>query len=138
MAKTPCVRIRSPHTNTSPLPPTTSQTREHLDPNEARFPGMAGRKGASPRGDEDNKGKRAAGGELGKRGLGWAGKNGTTAGWAPGTKAPAPPQLPAGAGGGEGLLQGRPKAAATRALPARLPGPGARGPAGASGAGSPP
>lgn len=64
-----------------------------------------------------------------------AGEGGRGGGMSTGNKSPgAVAPSKAGLEGGEALPQGRPEAAATRGLP----GPQRRGPAGASGAGSPP
>lgn len=95
----------------------------------SEIPGAAVREGASPRCDEDNKGKKA-GGDLGKRGSARAG-NGTTVGVGRGGHREQKPwrrrSFQRGAGVGGGSLQGRPKAAATRHCPPALPGPWARG-----------
>lgn len=127
MAKTSCVKIRSPHTNTSPLPPKNKPNTGTPRFQRSEIPGMAGREGASPRYNEDNKRKRAAGGELGKRSLGWAG-NGTTVGVGTGNKSPGAVAASSG-----GLEEGRVSYKGARRQPPpvhsspALPGPWARG-----------
>lgn len=138
MAKTSCVKIRSPHTNTSPLPTKISQTQEHLYPNEARFRGWRGESAHLP--DTTRIIKEKGQPEASWASGAWAGQ-GTVRqwGWAPGTKALAPSQLPAGdwrRGGSPTRASEGSRHPGTPRLP--FPGPGREGPAGARGAGSPP
>lgn len=121
---TVCENLLSTYQHQPPPPknqPNTGTPRSQ----RSEIPGVAGRQGASPRCDEDNKGKRAAWGELGKRGLGRA-RNGGGEGWAPGTKAPTPSQLPAWARKGGGSPTRTPEGSRHPGIPA-LRGPWARG-----------
>lgn len=129
------MKICSPHTNTSPLPQKISQTREHLDPNAVRFRGWRGGRAHLRDATRIIKGKEQP--EASWASGAWAGQ-GTGVGRA-GHREQKPRRRRSfqhGLGRGEGLLQGRPKAAATRASPP-CAGPGRGAVPGASGAAFP-
>lgn len=114
----------------APSPPKNKPNTRTPRSQRGEIPWVAGREGACPRCGEDNKGKKSSRRRVGQAGLG-AGSGGGEE-WAPGkNKSPdaAAASSPCGAAWGEGLPQGRPEAAATRALPARP----SRGPPGARG-----